>query len=249
MIIGICMIVRLTITCASEPYLPLLLLLADESPDIEVLPLPATSQCTFLKDPFCAEFNKDPLTIVTTSWAALQLTWTFMLLFVHLTQIARNITTYETMRNQSHAGPLMTAITTGTTSAADAQLDGASASVGGHGHNHGAKNKEGCLGQWSRLLGIDTFITVAFQGYKGSRSKTERIRQRKSNPWTRGVFNNCQDFWMDGPVFKRKAEGTRALLGGDVVDYARVYELPGEGGMAYRRGGYEAVPAAEEGEA
>ena len=40
---------------------------------------------------------------------------------------------------------------------------------------------------------------------------------------------------------------TKALLGGEVVDYAQVYEVPGRGGMGYRRGGYEGVPQEEEG--
>lgn len=72
---------------------------------------------------------------------------------------------------------------------------------------------------------------------------------KKGNPFSRGVFRNCQDFWMDGPAFRRKREGTKALLGGEVVDYGNLYDVPrgGGGGMQYR-GGYEAVPAAEEGE-
>lgn len=48
---------------------------------------------------------------------------------------------------------------------------------------------------------------------------------------------------MDGPVFRRKTGG-KALLGGEVIDYTSIYEVP-RGGMRY--GGYEAVPIAEEG--
>ena len=181
-----------------------------------------------------------------------------MLLFVHLSQIARNITTYETMRGQLHAGPLMTAVTTGSLSADGAQLDGpeaagaafivGEASAGAlRGHGHKRKPKEGCLAQWSKLLGVDTFITVAFQGYKGSQqSKAERLRAKKSNVWTRGVVRNCMDFWTDGPVMQRKRTGTRALLGGEEVDYASVYDVP-RGGISYRGGGYQSV-ATEDGE-
>ncbi|KAK4890207.1 palmitoyltransferase akr1 [Elasticomyces elasticus] len=219
---------------------------------IDILPEPSTYQCTFLDDTLCAQFSKDPLTIITNAWGSLQLTWTFMLLFVHLSQVARNITTYETMREQVHAGPIMTAVATGTLSANEAQLDisqpSAEAGAGPlHGHGHKRKAKEGCLSQWSKLFGIDTFITIAFQGYKGSQSLAERKRQKKGNPWTRGIFRNCQDFWMDGPVMKRKVEGTKGLLGGEEVDYAFVYDVPRRGeGMSYR-GGYESV-ATEEGE-
>ncbi|KAK5720428.1 palmitoyltransferase akr1 [Elasticomyces elasticus] len=220
--------------------------------NIELLPEPTTFQCTFLDDTLCAQFSKDPLTIITNAWGSLQLTWTFMLLFVHLSQVARNITTYETMREQVHAGPIMTAVATGTISASEAQLDisqpSAEAGAGPlHGHGHKRKAKEGCLSQWSKLFGIDTFITIAFQGYKGSQSAAERKRLKKGNPWTRGIFRNCQDFWMDGPVMKRKVEGTKGLLGGEEVDYAFVYDVPRRGeGMSYR-GGYESV-ATEEGE-
>jgi len=179
-----------------------------------------------------------------------------MLLFVHLSQIARNITTYETMRGQVHAGPLITAVATGTISAEGAQVDGPEAAADAthedgsagplHGHGHKRKAKEGCLTQWSRLLGIDTFVTIAFQGYKGSQSQAERKRQKKRNLWTRGMVRNCQDFWLDGPVMKRRAESTKALLGGEEVDYAFVYDVPKRSGMSYR-GGYESV-ATEEGE-
>ncbi|KAK4959974.1 palmitoyltransferase akr1 [Elasticomyces elasticus] len=219
---------------------------------IELLPEPATYQCTFLDDTLCAQFSKDPLTIITNAWGSLQLTWTFMLLFVHLSQVARNITTYETMREQVHAGPIMTAVATGTISANEAQLDISQPSAEAsaeplHGHGHKRKAKEGCLSQWSKLFGIDTFITIAFQGYKGSQSLAERKRQKKGNPWTHGIFRNCQDFWMDGPVMKRKVGGTKGLLGGEEVDYAFVYDVPRRGeGMSYR-GGYECV-ATEEGE-
>ena len=169
-----------------------------------------------------------------------------MLLFVHLTQVARAITTLETMKGQTQVGPLMTAVATGSISADGAQI-GASGSgpdpVGGPSHAH--KKKEGCLSQWTKLLGLDTFYTIAFQGYKASKDKEASSRNKQSNPFSRGLFRNCQDFWMDGPVFGRKDSG-KALLGGEQIDYANMYDVP-RGGMRYR-GGYEAVPAAEEGQ-
>jgi palmitoyltransferase ZDHHC13/17 len=221
-----------------------------------MLPKPTEFNCALLKDEFCAEYSKDPLTIITNAWASLQLTWTFMLLFVHLTQVARNITTFETMKGQGQVGPLMSVVTTGTTSATDAQIDaaGAGPQSGPHaGHQHGhAKKKEGFLTQWSRLLGLDTFFTIAFQGYKASQatddpsSSASRRSNKNENPFSRGIFRNCQDFWSDGPIFGIKDSG-KARLGGEVVDYTAMYDVP-KGGMRYRSGGYESVPAAEEGE-
>nr|POE87791.1 palmitoyltransferase akr1 [Quercus suber] len=211
-----------------------------------VLPEPAQSEqhCAILKQEFCAEYSKDPLTIVTNAWGSLQLTWTFMLLFVHLTQVARNITTYETMRGVTQASPLMTAITAGTMSVDGAQVDNAGA--GPKPHAHGQKKKEGCMGQWFTLLGVDTFITIAFQGYKGSQSKAEKKRQaRRENLFSRGVFRNCIDFWADGPIFGRKAN-CHGKLGGQEIDYAVLWDVP-QAGMRYRAGGYEEVSSAEEG--
>jgi len=169
-----------------------------------------------------------------------------MLVFVHLTQIARNITTFETMRKTTHAGPIMTAVTTGTLSTDGAQIDASGAGPDAHKHAH-KKKKGGCLNQWFTLLGIDTFLNVAFQGYQsGKKSKAEKRRQKRANPFTRGVVRNCRDFWLDGPVFGRKRDGTRAMLGGEVVDYASMYEVPRDG-MRYR-GGYEEVATGEDGE-
>ncbi|KAI7090653.1 Palmitoyltransferase akr1, ankyrin repeat-containing protein akr1 [Hortaea werneckii] len=216
---------------------------------ILILPEPqGTQECVLLAPELCKELNKDPLTIVTIGWAGLQLTWTAMLLFVHLTQIARNITTYETMKGQVQAGPIMTAMATGTLSSDGAQVNEAG-TAGKPAHPH-HKKKEGCLAQWSRLLGIDTFITVAFQGYKGSQqSKAERQRTRKSNLYSHGVVKNCTDFWADGPLLRRKSDACRGVLGGEAVDYGQMFDVP-RPGMRYSRGGagYEAVPLAADGE-
>lgn len=248
MIAGIALIVQLTIVCKFEfspvTYQPI----TNAAVDISALPNPAELHCALLKDDLCQVFSRDPLTIITNSWAALQLTWTFMLVFVHLTQVARAVTTLETMKGQSQPGPLMTAMTTGSLSTEGAQL-GVSGSgpdpVGGHAHGHAHKKKEGCLTQWSRLLGLDTFYTIAFQAYKGRKDKHAAARAKKANPFSRGIFRNCHDFWTDGPIFGRKSSG-RGLLGGETVDYTAMYDVP-RGGMRYR--GYESVPAAEEGEA
>ncbi|KAF2864385.1 Palmitoyltransferase akr1, ankyrin repeat-containing protein akr1 [Piedraia hortae CBS 480.64] len=204
---------------------------------LEVLPPPLESSCSVLNEKWCAQFSKDPLTIVTACWASLQLTWTTMLLFVHLTQIARNITTFETIRSAVQAGPLMTAIATGTTSIDASDLAGPEAPSPQRMH----AKKEGCCSQWYRLLGIDTFLTIAFQGYNGSKKPASERRQRKKrNPFYRGVFSNCRDFWTDGPILHTKSNGCSSLLGGEGIDYGHLYEIPR---MAYQRSGYEAVPS------
>jgi hypothetical protein len=170
-----------------------------------------------------------------------------MLLFVHFVQIARALTTYESMRGNSEPpGPVMTGLATGSLSADSAQITASGAgpdptSSSAHGHAH-KKTKEGYFSSWKKMLGLDVFFAIAFNGYHGSKTKKQQQRKR-SNPFTRGIFRNCQDFWGDGPVFGRKENGA-ALLGGQRVDYTSMYEVPRGGGMRYR-GGYEEVAVEE----
>lgn len=188
---------------------------------------------------------------MTTLWGALQLLWTVLLLFAHFSQIARAVTTYEAIRSNTQAGPVLTAVATGTVSMEDANVappDSGLGAPGAPGHGHSHKKKGGCLSSWSKLFGLDTFVTIAFNGYQGSKNGDGSARRgrRRPNPFYRGILRNCEDFWLDGPIFARKESGS-ALVGGEKVDYTNLYDVP-RGGMGYRRG-YEAVPAAEEGEA
>lgn len=212
---------------------------------IEALPSPpeGDQHCAILSPELCAQWSKDPLTLVTNIWGSFQLTWTFMLLFVHFTQIARALTTYESMRGNTQAGPIMTAMTTGSMNVDDASVSASGAGPDPAVHSH-KKKKEGCFSSWSKMLGMDVFFTIAFNGYRGSKAK--ELRRKKPNPFTRGLVRNCQDFWLDGPVFGRKQSGGMALLGGERVDYTSLYDAP-RAGMRYR-GGYEEVPGAEDGE-
>lgn len=212
--------------------------------DIEILPDPTELHCAILSDELCALWSKDSLTNVTTVWASLQLIWTIMLLVAHFVQIARALTTYESMRANRDAGPLLTAVVTGTTSMEDANV----APEGGkaHGHKHGHKKKTSCLSSWARLFGLDTFFTIAFNGYNSkNKDAADRRPRKRPNPFYRGIVRNCEDFWLDGPFFGNKTSGS-ALVGGESVDYINMYDVP-KGGKGYA--GYEAVPSAEEGEA
>lgn len=175
-----------------------------------------------------------------------------MLLCVQLLQVARNLTTYESMRGHLHshtpADALNSFITTGDTS-----QDVASGSAPTNGFGSGQdigdvqrprEPKASIWDQWKRLLGLDTFLTIALQGSRANGQ--ERVRPR-GNPFSRGIVTNCKDFWCDGsPVFGHK-EGGFATLGGERVDYTRLYEVPT---MRYQRrtgeGRYESVAAEEE---
>ncbi|KAJ9669646.1 palmitoyltransferase akr1 [Coniosporium apollinis] len=223
---------------------------------LEVVPSPPTStpeasQCNILAPALCEILNKDPFSIVLAAWTSLQLVWVTMLLVVQLVQIARATTTYESMRGHLHshgtADAITSFVTTGSTSPDGGQLTADAAAAGTAAEQKQAA-KETLWQQWKRLLGLDTALTLMLHG---SRGEEVGARQRQ-NPFTRGVWTNCTDFWRDGqPVFGRGKSGV-AMLGGERVDYTKMYEAPprirrgrtrGTGGGGGR---YEAVGGQDE---
>jgi hypothetical protein len=196
--------------------------------------------CNILAPELCQIVNADPYTLVLCIWAALQLTWVTMLMFVQLVQISRAMTTWENMSGTGHAHghgskasmAITSALTTGTTSRSGAQIgdsnmgpDPALPPTHAPGHHH----KEGCFKQWKKILGVDTFVETA----------TGKTNRRNRNPFSNGCIGNCKDFWCDpAPVFGKRENGT-AMLRGQVVDYTAMYETPrlmtirSRGGAAY----------------
>jgi hypothetical protein len=241
MALGIAWWDNLFLTCkyliaSDEP--PLLI----EMTDLSTVPPPINPQCTFLKEDMCATYNSDPFSIILTIWTTMQLVWVTMLLTVQLLQIARGLTTYEAMvghKPHSHAGQAaMSFVTTGDTSMTSAQITSADRgpdpaashdhsepghSHAGHSHAHGG----GMLEAWKRLLGVDTFMAVAVHG-RGAQQNRQQVNR---NPFSKGCMTNCKDFWADEtPVFGSREAGV-ARLGGERVDYNRMYEVPA--GMGY----------------
>lgn len=216
---------------------------------IPLLPSPedkSVIQCAILGPELCEQWCRDPFTLVVNGWAAVQLTWTTMLLFVQFSQIARAMTTYESMKGH-HTGALTTAITTGSTTfeGAGAGPDPANAPAASPAHGHKHKQKEGCFAQWKKLLGLDTFVATALHGSRAP----EVLARRRKNPYNRGCVTNCTDFWCDagkgptGVLFGKRDDGS-GLLGGQAVDYRKLYEVPAA--MRYRSGGYEEVDGGDE---
>lgn len=219
--------------------------------DLEICDTPKDAQCSIISDDLCKILNKDPYTIVLSIWAAFQLTWVTMLLCVQLLQVARNLTTYESMRGHlhSHTTPdaINSLVTTGDTSQ---DVTGGNSATNGFGSGQDTSDaprlhqpKPSILDQWKRLLGLDTFVATALQGSQAGQGR------RQGNPWSRGIMTNCKDFFCDGsPLFGRK-EGGYARLAGERVDYTRLYDVPK---MRYARGGgadgarYESVGEEEE---
>ncbi len=183
------------------------------------------SECNVLSETLCRYVNNDAYTMVLMIWAALQLTWVTMLLCVQMLQIARAMTTYETMRGTHHHGgsraadAITSALTTGSTSMEGAQLgpDGRGPDpIVPHGHKHA---HAGCFAHWKKILGVDTFVETALHADKG------KLR-RNRNPFSRGCIRNCKDFWCDpAPVFGGRPNG-QAVLDGEIINYTTMYETP-----------------------
>ncbi|KAJ4407059.1 palmitoyltransferase akr1 [Didymella pomorum] len=230
---------------------------------LDHLPKPKEDDCNVLSDDLCEVLNKDPFTIILSIWAAFQLTWVTMLLCVQLLQIARNLTTYESMRGHlnSHtaADAVTSFVTTGDTSqdvVGNAATSGPAGSAPTNGFGSGQDTgdapkrpqpKHSVWDQWKRLLGLDTFVAIALHG---SNADARRAQARaRGNPFSRGVVTNCKDFWCDGaPVFGKR-EGGFAKLGGERIDYTRMYDVNDIPKMRYARAGgerYESVGTEEE---
>lgn len=251
--LGVLAWVRLALACKSALFLSKHVSNI-RIPDLEILDTPKAVQCAVLSPELCKILNKDPYTIVLSIWAAFQLTWVTMLLCVQLLQVARNLTTYESMRGHLHshtpADALNSFVTTGDTSQ---DVAGGNAPTNGFGSGQDTGDiarprqpKHSIWEQWKRLLGLDTFLTIALQG---SRANGQAPVRPRGNPFSRGIVTNCKDFWCDGsPVFGRR-EGGYARLGGERVDYTRMYDVP-KMSMRSRAGGeggrYETVAAEEE---
>ncbi|EHY59408.1 palmitoyltransferase akr1 [Exophiala dermatitidis] len=224
---------------------------------LSLLPAPpddAISQCNVLSPALCSFVLRDPWTVALSFWACLQLVWVTMLLVVQTVQICKNQTTYENMRRHQHvqqhthgrgAPPLLPLhqqypnrpgpVTQGATPATSSLNDTAAAATR---LNPVPRRPDGCLTRWMKLLGLDAFLATASDASHG------KLQSRTGNPYSRGVIGNCRDFWCDpAPIFGRRKNGM-GYLGGEVVDYAHLYEVPlrlrrsvnvGPGGMAYTR--------------
>ncbi|KAI0167430.1 hypothetical protein BJ166DRAFT_519924 [Pestalotiopsis sp. NC0098] len=214
------------------------------------MPASSTTECTILAPKLCQVFNTDPYIILLGIWASLQLTWVSMLLFVQFVQVARAMTTYENMYgiNDGSSASVMHSFTS-TGAPLDPTHPNASAPppsaaddpLGNRGHGH--RHKQGFLQQWSRILGVDTFIETA----TGRGAATAKKQRKKKNPYSRGYVQNCKDFWCDSaPVFGRREPGD-AMLGGQKVNWTETYESPAAMEMGGRRGrgGYETVAGEE----
>lgn len=193
------------------------------SQDLVSLPTPTITTCNVLSDELCTLYNKDPFTIVVGLWATLQLTWVTMLVVVQFVQVSRGQTTYEVMRGHQHMSKPEAAVTSALISGAPS-LDDAGLTERSLGNDSPPstqpRRRQGFFDSWKRLLGIDTFVATAMHG-----SRSPQARQTR-NPFSRGIITNLKDFFFDsGPLLRRRENGM-AKLGGQRIDYTRLYDIP-----------------------
>ncbi|KAG5297717.1 palmitoyltransferase akr1 [Histoplasma ohiense] len=202
---------------------------------IDLIPARSDAECNILSSVLCDILSRDTFTIILTIWVSIQLIWVSMLCVVQLVQISRNQTTYESMHGHtldyanSASAAVTSAITTGTTSA---DIGGLSATGQGpnpaippttipsHRRPPPLRHDHGCLSQWKKLLGLDTFVATAQDGLD------RRGGARSRNPFSRGVVTNCKDFWCDSQPYFGKRDTGSAMLGGETVNYSRLFDMP-----------------------
>jgi palmitoyltransferase ZDHHC13/17 len=205
--------------------------------DIKILPARADAQCNFLNSTLCDVVLRDTFTLILTLWISFQLIWITMLCVVQMIQISRNQTTYESMRSHSLDRDYPSAHATVSATATGALSSGNAGLPSGQAPNttpasSGPRQRPGCFQQWKQLLGFDTFLATAQASFTERRGSS-----RQRNPFSHGPIANCRDFWCDPAPFLGKREPGSAVLGGEPVNYYRMYEAPLRmhgGGRGYR---------------
>jgi palmitoyltransferase ZDHHC13/17 len=212
---------------------------------LDSLPAPKDpNTCNVLSSDLCTIVLRDTWTVALTTWTLLQLVWVTMLIVVQSIQIAKNMTTFENMKRHSHDSPHHPALPLHRQNiATQPSLSSAAAAT----TSTAMRKPDSCLKKWTRTIGLDVFLATASDARKG---KLNERSSRRDNPFSRGIIGNCKDFWCDpAPIFGRRHNGD-GYLGGEVVDYTRMYEPPLKlrrvAGMRYQGVGQDVVGDADE---
>ncbi len=181
-------------------------------------------ECGFIGQDLCRGFVHSRFSLFIAAWASLQFIWVILLVFVQLIQIARGLTTFEATALHRFGDQMVF-------SSAPSEVLAANDS------NHPSLNipdtlppihNSGCSGSITRLLGLDQFVATAKDVVQLSKQAQEGSRHRK-RPGDYGVIKNCGDFWCPfgkiSDIIYEPSQGHNAL-GGQVVDYYKLYEYP-----------------------
>lgn len=180
-------------------------------------------ECTVLPDFICTAFQISPFTYALMIWCLLQLTWVVLLVFVQLFQIGKGVTSNEAINMQrfgSYGGEEFSSLPQD------------------HRVNHrlmlekmattNSFQERRCWTPLFRLIGLDLFLSTAS-------SAVHDDHRNSSNPANYGFFQNCADFWApngDYNIFKAP-KGAMGSLGGQTVDYTKLWEYPAHQNREY----------------
>ena len=213
-----------------NPEFPALLII-----DISSLQLPEGAECKILSMSVCEPLITDPYTTLLTIWTAGQLSWLTLLVLVQYYQIVRGITTHEltNVRKYGYLGG-------STVTIEDRMQEGVSSRLPpiARASSPPPSRFNKCL----RILGVEQFLTT----FRDRRRQVVAQRQGM-NPFDQGFWTNCGDFWavpthvneessrswLDNGLHLRGVgfqlgKGGEGRLGGQEVDYFKMWEVPEE---------------------
>ncbi|GAA5930301.1 ankyrin repeat domain-containing DHHC palmitoyltransferase family protein [Sporobolomyces koalae] len=189
--------------------------------------LPIDASCSFVPTPLCQAIEFDTFALAITVWAALQLTWTVILLGVQIWQISKQVTTLEVSNlgrygymggkpgiSAPHQQGAVAKFEAARQSAAVANLDHTLNSQGtagdadstlndptslSHAPTRTSSRPSGAFGFLLKLLGLDRFGATARAAHSHSHSQRgSQQQQQQENPFDLGCKTNCLDFWQRG---------------------------------------------------
>lgn len=194
---------------------------ATNAPPYDPLPDASFETCHLPFAILCTATTFDPFLFGVATWAALQLTWTIVLLVAQVWQICRQMTTLEVSNlgrygymggkgGQSYSGQ-QNFIAMHSRAAADslAALHDGGEDECPRSRRPQQRSRAGGVCSWVlSIVGLDLYT-------RGKAGEGLKRAGKAANPFDQGFVTNCRDFWSHG----------RALG----VDYTALYEVPLEG--------------------
>ncbi|GAC75716.1 ankyrin repeat and DHHC-type Zn-finger domain containing proteins [Moesziomyces antarcticus T-34] len=215
---------------------------AINAPPYDPLPDASIETCHLPFAALCTATTYDPFLLGVAVWAALQLSWTVILLGAQSWQVMRQMTTLEVSNlgrfgfmggkgGQSYAGQtnfiaMHSRSQPGASNGAATTLQGIqaqqkptqadeelpSSSSAGHSHSHG---KLGVVRRVAAGAGGWLLSVVGLDLYtRGKAGEGLKRANAALNPFDHGMLANCKDFWSKGADL--------------AIDYPTLYDLPAE---------------------
>ncbi|CAR27194.1 ZYRO0C11132p [Zygosaccharomyces rouxii] len=209
-------------------------------------------KCTILRNEnLCLGFTYDRFAFLTFVWVVFHSVWVGLLVIVQLFQVFQGVTNYEFSKLMKESrinrtDPVLFNEFFGTAPeelltvngeidntnlerSNEASLNQTITSTGS-----GLKRSKNCFGICCALTGVDQWLMVIKETFGMSHSASGAKRSLTvSSPTNYGWKTNWKDFWLTSdvtaPLWRRillSPATSRALLGGQEVDYYKLFSLP-----------------------